>query len=98
MTKSENQKLLEHSEAIVRLEEKTDYIKRDVSEIKETVKGQNAILSSLSKTLEDKMEKFFERADNRYASKEYENIVKAAVSIILVAFMGLVLYYIGWQK
>lgn len=50
------------------------------------------------KTLGEKMDKFIESADQRYADKETEKIVKGVGWLIFVAFVSALIYLIGWGK
>lgn len=80
------------------LEEKIDshciQQEKDFAEVKADTKDVKSDIKELS----NKIEKFIESADNRYADKETEKIVKGAIWVVILAFISALLYFIGWSK
>jgi peptidoglycan hydrolase CwlO-like protein len=66
---------------------------KDFAEVKADTKDVKSDIKELS----NKIEKFIKSADNRYADKETEKIVKGAVWVVVLAFLGALLYFIGWK-
>jgi peptidoglycan hydrolase CwlO-like protein len=66
---------------------------KDFAEVKADTKDVKSDIKELS----NKIEKFIESADGRYADKETEKIVKGAVWVVVLAFLGALLYFIGWK-
>lgn len=67
---------------------------KDFAEVKADTKDVKSDIKELS----NKIEKFIESADGRYADKETEKIVKGAGWLILVAFVTALIYLVGWNR
>lgn len=67
---------------------------KDFAEVKADTKDVKSDIKELS----NKIEKFIESADGRYADKETEKIVKGAIWVVILAFITALLYFIGWSK
>jgi peptidoglycan hydrolase CwlO-like protein len=67
---------------------------KDFAEVKADTKDVKSDIKELS----NKIEKFIESADGRYADKETEKIVKGVGWLILVAFVTALIYLVGWNR
>lgn len=80
---------------MARIETSVDYLKKDVAETKDSVKDMSIKFDLFLKAYEDAKSKDIEKYDARYASKDYEKLVKAAVVIILICFLGAIIWLIA---